>query len=307
MPTVSTTESLQTVPGVGGRKSATRASTAMAGEYTEEHNVDEIELTDIAPPKLVKGLASYRVTKSVQLTLHCVVQSSVGDRCTVTEDVCLQVPCIFRWSINGHTIDGDIRGRVHVHTTDTDSTLTVTSPDAGEYRVQATNGAGAATSYGCVNIICMLFNALIDLSTYPASTPSPPPSTHVHARQSLSTHTSLKRAPPPPSAPVFACEVPNLTVNNGGCTRPCVHVYIHQANISSWTLACTHSRRHDSHGRSMVKRSVITRVDAISLIMCTRRTGAVWVIVIPVDSTYIEVNYSFVAQSRACIVWSLRM
>ncbi len=47
-------------------------------EFTEEHNVDEIETIDIRPPRFVHGIASYRIMRGVKLAIRVEVDMDVS-------------------------------------------------------------------------------------------------------------------------------------------------------------------------------------------------------------------------------------
>ena len=108
------------------------------GEFTEEHNVDEIETISTRPPRFLAGIASYRIMRGVKLAIVCEVD--VDD-------------AVFAWEFN----DTPIRGNSQKYAIEANgkrcSILYVSDADQGLYRCRATNGAGSATSYGYVTVL----------------------------------------------------------------------------------------------------------------------------------------------------------
>jgi hypothetical protein len=54
-----------------------------AGEYSEEHYEDTIELSDVRPPVFIQGINSYRITNDVRLAIPVEVNS--------------RAPIVFEW------------------------------------------------------------------------------------------------------------------------------------------------------------------------------------------------------------------
>jgi hypothetical protein len=140
------------------------AAPPVYAEFTEEHNVDEIESIDIRPPKFVQVHMNSVLS---HLTLLCrespAIALCVGSNWRFvlkwtrtyylngTPNSFIYVFCARR-QYNDLPLPTNGRYRVE-EWAHRQSVLTVDNAEQGIYKCRAVNGAGAATSYGYVTVL----------------------------------------------------------------------------------------------------------------------------------------------------------